>query len=84
MAMTVELGDMKPVVDDLVASGRYGSEADVLKDGIRLLQAREERLAELYAALDVGIASADAGHLIPIDDVRDEIIAEIRSRSKAA
>ncbi len=40
-----------------VASGRYGSTSDVVRAGLRLLEERETKLAELRAAIQEGIDS---------------------------
>lgn len=76
MTMTVELGALEKVVEGLVSEGRYGSKSEVLRTGVRLVQEREARLAELYARLDLGIAEADAGLTIPIEQVRAEMEAK--------
>ena len=78
MTMTVELGGLEKVVEKLVSHGRFNSKSEVLREGVRLVEEREARLTELYAKLDVGIAEADAGLLIPIEEVRAEILAELR------
>ena len=80
--MNVNLG---PVFDrfvaDLLKTGLYQSQSEVLREGLRLLKEREElkrvRLAELRKAVAIGSAEAD----------RDEFVdgqaafAEIRKRS---
>lgn len=83
MTMTVELGALEKVVEGLVAHGRFGSKSEVLREGVRLVEEREARLAKLYADLDVGIAEADAGLMIPMEDARDEILAELRAMRDA-
>jgi len=75
MTMTVELGALEKVVTDLVRDGRYGSKSEVLRTGVRLVQEREAALAALLAKLDEGIADADAGHLVPIEDIRADMTA---------
>ncbi len=47
-----------------VAAGRYGSTSEVIRDGLRLLEQRQERLAALNAAIDEGYASGPA---VPFD-----------------
>ena len=82
MTMTVELGALEAVVKDLVAHGRFGSKSEVLREGVRLVQEREARLAELMAKLQVGIDDADAGRMTPIDEVEIEILADLKRRAE--
>jgi antitoxin ParD1/3/4 len=48
----------------LVESGRYGSVSEVIRDGLRLLEERQERVAAFNAAIDEGYASGPA---LPFD-----------------
>jgi antitoxin ParD1/3/4 len=52
-------------VRDLVASGRYASASEVLRDGLRLLEEqeilREIKLKALRQAIQEGLDSGDAG-----------------------
>jgi len=75
--ISAELGpQLESVVTELVASGRYGSKSEVLREGVRLVQEREARLAVLDAALERGAASADAGRVKPAGDVFDRLEAK--------
>jgi antitoxin ParD1/3/4 len=51
-------------IDEQVAAGRYGSASEVVRDGLRLLVERQERLERLRKALDDGDASGEA---VPFD-----------------
>jgi len=60
MAGSANLGKhLEDYVDELVNTGRYGSRDDVLREGLRLLQIKERRLAELDAAIEHGLADAE-------------------------
>lgn len=82
MDMNVHLG---PVFDqfvaDLLKSGLYQSQSEVLRDGLRLLKEREElkqlRLAELRKEIAVGSEQADSGEFVD----GEETFAKIRKRS---
>jgi antitoxin ParD1/3/4 len=70
MAISADLGEkLESVVSALVSKGRYNSKSEVLREGVRLVQEREARLAALDAALARGIAAADAGEHEPLEDV---------------
>jgi antitoxin ParD1/3/4 len=74
--ISADLGStLEAYVADLVAHGRYNSKSEVLREGVRLVQDREARLAAFDAAIAKGIASADAGDLIDADEVFDELEA---------
>jgi antitoxin ParD1/3/4 len=80
MAISVELGGpLEQFVDDLVRDGRYGSKSEILREGVRLIQEREAKLAALDAALAVGIADAEAGRVKPLREVFDRLEARYKS-----
>jgi antitoxin ParD1/3/4 len=67
----------------LVASGRYNSKNEVLREGVRLVQEREARLAALDSALARGIADADAGRVKPASEVFNRLEAKYADQAKA-
>jgi len=84
MAISADLGDkLEAFVSNLVASGRYNSKSEVLREGVRLIQEREARLAALDAAIARGVADADAGRLKPVDVVFDRLEAKYKGAAKA-
>jgi antitoxin ParD1/3/4 len=68
-------------VAKLVAEGRYNSKSEVLREGVRLIQDREARLAALDASIARGIADADAGRVRDLDVVFDELIGVLEQRA---
>lgn len=70
-------------VRELVDSGRYASASEVLRDGLRLLEEREEQRQAKLAALREAIREGvESGPGIPADKVFDRLEAKYReSRS---
>jgi antitoxin ParD1/3/4 len=72
--ISADLGtQLESYVAKLVESGRYGSKSEVLREGVRLVEEREKRLALLDAALERGLADIDAGRTHALEDVTDEL-----------
>lgn len=83
MPSSVNLGArLEAVVDELVKNGRYNSRSEVLREGVRIIHEREQRLAEFEAVIALGIADADAGRVHDLDDVFDELDAEIAAMTE--
>ena len=74
MAISADLGQtLEDYVSQLVKTGRYNSKSEVLREGIRLVQEREKKLEALDAAIARGIADAEAGRVIPIDEAFERL-----------
>ena len=81
--ISAELGkQLETVVSKLVRSGRYNSKSEVLREGVRLIQEREARLAALDAAIARGLEDAAAHRTRPAADVFDELEAKIRAKQR--
>ena len=80
--ISADLGQqLETFVASLVASGRYNSKSEVLREGVRLIHERETRLAALDASIARGLADADAGRTTPADEVFDRLEAKYRAVS---
>ena len=82
--MNVNLGSVfDQFVADLLKTGYYQSQSEILREGLRLLKEREElkqlRLAELRKEIAIGSAEADRGEFVD----GEAVFAAIRKRSAA-
>ncbi len=80
--MNVHLGSaLDEFVAELLKSGYYQTQSEVLRESLRLLKEREEmkqmRLAELRKEIAAGIEQADRGQFVD----GPEAFAKIRQRS---
>ncbi|MDT0510163.1 type II toxin-antitoxin system ParD family antitoxin [Novosphingobium sp. MMS21-SN21R] len=83
--ISADLGQqLESFVSSLVATGRYNSKSEVLREGVRLIQDRETRLAALDASIARGLADADGGRTIPVDEVFDRLEAKYRAMGTKA
>ena len=80
--MNVNLGSVfDNFIADLLKTGLYQSQSEVVREGLRLLKEKEElknlRLAELRKEITIGSEQADCGEFVD----GEETFAEIRRRS---
>ncbi|WP_342240496.1 type II toxin-antitoxin system ParD family antitoxin [Inquilinus sp. OTU3971] len=78
--------EMADMVRGKVASGEYASESEVIRDGLRALQARDQALerwlrTEVAAAYDE--MKADPSKGLSSEEVLQSLKAETRRRTKA-
>lgn len=79
--ISAELGQsLEKFITRLVKSGRYGSKSEVLREGVRLIQERETRLAALDAAIARGLDDAKSGRTKPAGDVFARLQARYSTR----
>lgn len=75
--ISADLGKpLEGYVAQLVESGRYGSKSEVLREGVRLVQEREMRLAVLDTSIARGLLDAEAGRTKSATDVFDRLTAK--------
>jgi antitoxin ParD1/3/4 len=80
--MNVNLGNvLDKFIAELLQTGMYQSQGEVVREGLRLFKEREElknlRLAELRKEIAIGSEQADRGEFVD----GEEAFAEIRRRS---
>lgn len=72
------------LIDNAVKSGRYGSRAEVLREGLPLLREREAQWARFDAEIQKGIDDLDAGRSIPLDEAFESVRRHIQEKRKVA
>ena len=78
--ISADLGQqLEGFVASLVEKGRYNSKSEVLREGVRLIQDREARLAALDSSVARGLADADAGRTRPAEEVFDRLETKYRA-----
>lgn len=84
MATSYTVGKhFEDMIQSLVGSGRYSTASEVMREGLRMVEEREERrrikLEALRAAIQEGL---DSGPAIEIDDP-DKWAEDIKARGRA-
>ena len=73
--------DLDDAIQRRIASGRYASQSEVIRAALRVLERDEEEQARKFAALDAaiarGIADAEAGRVMPLDEAFARIRKEV-------
>jgi antitoxin ParD1/3/4 len=84
MPSSVDLGKrLEAFVNRLVETGRYNSRSEVLREGVRLVQEREAKLAALDTAIARGLADVEAGRVKPASAVFDRLERKYDAMVKA-
>ena len=74
--------EFQPFVIDGIASGRFRSEEEAVKEGLDLLRSREQKLHALRKDIQIGLDDLEAGRSSPFDV--EDIIRRGRQRLDAA
>lgn len=80
MGTTVSLGKhFEGFVQQMLQSGRYNNASEIVRDGLRMIEERERRVATLDAILTRSRADVKAGRMTPAEQVFDSLEAEINA-----
>lgn len=75
---------LEAMVRERVASGRYSNASEVVRDALRQMEEREQRLAELRAALTIAEAQVAHGQVVEwTPDLHAEIMRGARAAAEA-
>lgn len=84
MPTSVALGaHFEGFIKEQLASGRYNNASEVVRDGLRLLEDRQQDKQARLDALRAEIAKGLEGPFIPAEDVFAEVYARIDAIAKA-
>lgn len=76
--MNVSLGDRwETFVSDIVKLGRYGSASEVVREGLRLVEEREQKLRALQSLLNTSISEGGEATEADIDAVLEAKAAQL-------
>lgn len=77
MATSVYLGEhFERFAARMVQSGRYNNTSELVREGLRIVEERERRLAALDASLERSRTDAEAGRVKPAEEVFDRLEAK--------
>jgi len=65
-------------VESIVKSGRYGSASEVVREGLRLVEAREAKLQALREIIDQSIAEGGENSDEDVDAALDAVTEELK------
>lgn len=78
--------ELEQFVQERVASGRYQTASEVVREGLRLLELqerdREAAHEALKAKLKRGAAQAERGEVVDGEEFVEKLIRDVRSKSK--
>ena len=82
--MNVSIGERwEKFIEELLATGRYGSASEIVREGLRMVEEREQKLAALRETIEASIAG---GGEHSADDVMQHVREHLdrRRAGKAA
>jgi antitoxin ParD1/3/4 len=84
MASSYTIGSRyENLVKDLVTSGRYATASEVVREGLRLIEEREElRQIKLQALRDAIREGMESGPAVPFD--LQDVLSEAKAQKRAA
>ena len=72
--------DLNDFVIDQLKHGGYNNQSEVIREGLRLLRSRQEKLLRLRADIQAGASDIETGDTQPLTE---GLLADIDSRAQA-
>ncbi|MBK5073393.1 type II toxin-antitoxin system ParD family antitoxin [Budviciaceae bacterium CWB-B4] len=65
-------------VSDMLQSGRYGNSSEVVRDALRLMEAREQRIKNVREMVQAGLDSSVSNN--SMDDIFDRAVKDLNEK----
>lgn len=76
--MNVSIGERwEGYVEALLKTGRYGSASEIVREGLRLVEEREVKLAALRETIEAAIAEGGEHSVEEVDEYLDKVLDDL-------
>lgn len=76
--MNVSIGERwEGYVEALLKTGRYGSASEIVREGLRLVEEREAKLAALRETIEAAIAEGGEHSVEEVDEYLDKVLDDL-------
>jgi len=83
--MQIELSpEQEAIVYSQMDSGRYATPQDVLSSALKLLETFDSDFTNAHALIEEGLSDIEAGRIHDVDEVFDELFAELDEKIKSS
>ena len=81
--MNVSVGDRwQKFIDEAVKSGRYASESEVLREGLRLVEERDAKLAALRETIQASLAEGGSFTAAEVEQAIEERVVQLEKQGR--
>lgn len=83
--MNVSIGERwESYVEALLKTGRYGSASEIVREGLRLVEEREAKLAALRETIEAAIAEGGEHTIEEVDAYLDKVLDDMEKKGELA
>ncbi|GGB53335.1 type II toxin-antitoxin system ParD family antitoxin [Blastomonas aquatica] len=83
--MNVSIGERwEGYVEALLKTGRYGSASEIVREGLRLVEEREAKLAALRETIEAAIAEGGEHTIEEVDAYLDKVLDDMEKSGELA
>lgn len=83
--MNVSIGERwESYVEALLKTGRYGSASEIVREGLRLVEEREAKLAALRETIEAAIAEGGEHTIEEVDAYLDTVLDDMEKSGELA